>query len=90
VIERTPLTEDGAAALAAARGAEPALAVLDALAAAVIASYQPYWALRAHLLAALGRADEASAAYSRAIDLGQDPAVRTFLPTKEATLWRGR
>ena len=77
-----------AAALAEARGAEPALAVLDALPAAVIASYQPYWALRAHLLATLGRADEASAAYSWAIGLSEDEAVRVFLADREGALWR--
>ncbi len=61
---------------------------LDALPTEAVAGYQPYWALRAHLLATLGRTDEASRAYTRAIDLGQDPAVKTFLATKKAALWR--
>jgi RNA polymerase sigma-70 factor (ECF subfamily) len=68
-----------AAALAEARGAAPALAALDAMPSRVVASYQPYWALRAHLLARLGRADEATRACARAIDLSTDDAVRAFL-----------
>jgi RNA polymerase sigma-70 factor (ECF subfamily) len=53
---------------------------------AVIASYQPYWALRAHLLARLGRADEAAGAYSRAIGLSEDEAVLAFLAGKKGAL----
>jgi predicted RNA polymerase sigma factor len=75
-----------AAALAEARGAGPALAALDAMPAAVIATYQPYWALRAHLLAKLGRADEAARAYTRAIGLSQDAAARAFLAGKKRAL----
>jgi RNA polymerase sigma-70 factor (ECF subfamily) len=77
-----------AAALAEARGAGPALAALDALPSTVVASYQPYWALRAHLLATLGLADEAAQAYTRAIGLSEDEAVRAFLAGKEDALWR--
>lgn len=77
-----------AAALAEARGAGPALAALDALPSTVVASYQPYWALRAHLLATLGRADLAAQAYTRAIGLSEDEAVRAFLAGKEDELWR--
>jgi predicted RNA polymerase sigma factor len=77
-----------AAALAEASGAGPALAALDALPSTVVASYQPYWALRAHLLATLGRADEAAQAYTRAIGLSEDEAVRAFLAGKEDALWR--
>jgi RNA polymerase sigma-70 factor (ECF subfamily) len=68
-----------AAALAEARGAAAGLTALQALAADSIASYQPYWALRAHLLRALGRLSEAAPAYARAIGLSEDPAVRAFL-----------
>ena len=42
-------------------------------------SYQPYWALKAHLLRVLGRTDEARDAYASAIGLSEDPAVREFL-----------
>jgi predicted RNA polymerase sigma factor len=75
-----------AAALAEARGAGPALAALDAMPSTVIASYQPYWALRAHLLAGLGRAEEAARAYSRAIGLSEDEAARAFLAGKKGAL----
>jgi RNA polymerase sigma-70 factor (ECF subfamily) len=68
-----------AAALGAARGAEAGLAALDAVPPSAVTSYQPYWALRAHLLRALGRTAEARAAYARAIGLSEDPAVRAFL-----------
>ena len=44
-----------------------------------VASYQPYWALAAHLLKRRGRSDEAAAAYDRAIGLCDDAAMRDFL-----------
>ena len=44
-----------------------------------MATYQPYWALRGHLLATLARAGEARDSYARAIGLSEDPAVREFL-----------
>ena len=71
-----------AAALAEARGAEAGLAALDAIPGAAIARYQPYWALRAHLLGALGHASDTAEAYARAIDLAEDPAARRFLAAK--------
>jgi RNA polymerase sigma-70 factor (ECF subfamily) len=43
------------------------------------ADYQPYWAVRAHVLQRLGKAREAADAYDRAIGLAEDPAVRKFL-----------
>jgi RNA polymerase sigma-70 factor (ECF subfamily) len=85
VVARTPAI--GArlgriAAQAEVEGAEPALQALDRLAAeaaARLASHQPYWALRTHLLRRLGREAEAAAACRRAISLATDPAVRAFL-----------
>ena len=68
-----------AAALAEARGAAAGLAALDAMPMDVVTAYQPYWALRAHLLRELERTDEARDAYARAIGLSEDPAVREFL-----------
>lgn len=68
-----------AAALAEASGSEQGLAVLDAVDRDVVTAYQPYWAVRAHLLQRLGRTDEASDAYDRAIGLAEDPAIRQFL-----------
>jgi predicted RNA polymerase sigma factor len=68
-----------AAALAEAQGAGAALADLDAIAADLIRTYQPYWALKAHVFKTLGRAREAEDAYSKAIGLSEDAAVRAFL-----------
>ena len=45
----------------------------------VVIAYQPYWALRAHLLRGLGRTGEAREAYAGAIGLSEDGAVREFL-----------
>ena len=68
-----------AAALAEARAADAGLAALDAIPADAVAAYQPYWALRGHLLKGLGRKAQARAAYDRAIGLSEDPALREFL-----------
>ena len=50
--------------------------------------YQPYWAARAELLANVGEHAEAHAAYDIAIGLERDPAVRTFLQQRQASLAR--
>jgi RNA polymerase sigma-70 factor (ECF subfamily) len=71
-----------AAALAEAKGAEAGLAVLDAIEQETVSAYQPYWAVRAHLLQILGKDSEARDAYDRAIGLAEDPAVREFLIQK--------
>jgi len=68
-----------AAALGSARGAAAGLAALDTIDPASVESYQPYWAVGAHLLAELGRADAAEEAYTRAIGLSEDAQVRAFL-----------
>jgi RNA polymerase sigma-70 factor (ECF subfamily) len=68
-----------AAATGEANGAESGLAVQGAIQADAVSSYQPYWAVRAHLLQQLGRTAEALDAYDRAIGLTEDPAVRVFL-----------
>src|SRR5262249_15583497 len=68
-----------AAAIAQMDGAERALAAVDEIAPASVAMHQPYWALRGHLLQRLGRAEEAKAAYERAIGLTEDLVVRDFL-----------
>ena len=73
-------TRTGYAAVAGeARGAEAGLAALDGIDAAAVVAYQPYWAVRAHLLQRLGRRQEAEEAFARAIGLAEDPAVRQFL-----------
>jgi RNA polymerase sigma-70 factor (ECF subfamily) len=69
-----------AAAVAEAIGPEAGLAVLNAIESdAAVSSYQPYWAVRAHLLQQLRKSPEALHAYDRAIGLAEDPAVREFL-----------
>src|SRR5580698_1712329 len=72
-----------AAAVAEAKGAEAGLAALDGIEADDVsisaAAYQPYWAVRAHLLQRLGKTTEALEAFDRAIGLTEDPAVRQFL-----------
>jgi predicted RNA polymerase sigma factor len=73
-----------AAAVAEARGAETGWAMLEKVPASAVQSYQPYWALAAHLLKRMGRTEEARTAYSRAIGLCEDSAMREFL-TREAS-----
>jgi predicted RNA polymerase sigma factor len=68
-----------AAAVAEAHGGARGLALLDAIPAGAVESYQPYWAARAHFLRALGRPEEADAALDAALRLTQDPSVRRFL-----------
>ena len=67
-----------AAAIGEAHGPEGGLAALGDLPAAAVVSYQPYWALRAHLLARRGD-PAAGDAYATAIGLAEDPAVKAFL-----------
>ena len=68
-----------AAAVAEARGVDEGLAALTAMPMETVTAYQPYWALRAHLLARAGRVPEAREAYARASALSEDVAVRAFL-----------
>ena len=68
-----------AAALASARDPAAGLAALDAIDSRSVLNYQPYWAVRAHLLARLGEIEAAREAYSQAIGLCEDRAVRDFL-----------
>ena len=71
-----------AAALAEANEAQRGLAVLDAIDQAAVSTYQPYWAVRAHLLQLLGKHTESQHAYDRATGLAEDPAIRAFLLQK--------
>jgi predicted RNA polymerase sigma factor len=68
-----------AAAVGEANGPESGLVVLDGIDPDAVSAYQPYWAVRAHLLQRLGKTSEASDAFDRAIGLTEDPAVRQFL-----------
>ena len=68
-------------AAARADAGEPAeaLALLAALDAEDVASYQPYWVTRATALVAVGDTQAAGDALQRAIALTGDAAVRAFL-----------
>ncbi|BEL02909.1 RNA polymerase sigma factor [Actinoplanes sichuanensis] len=68
-----------AAVIAETDGPAAGLAALDALAGD---GFQPAHATRAHLLRRLGRHEEATAEYDRAIALTQDDAEREFLIRK--------
>lgn len=77
----SPVVEiNRAVAVAECEGAAKGLEILDSVANDPrLASYQPYWAARAHLLARSGARDAADAAYAQAIGLELDPAVRQYL-----------
>ncbi len=68
-----------AAAVAEARDAETAWSLLQTIPAEAVASYQPYWALAAHLLKRMGQTTQSADAYRRAIGLSEDSALRAFL-----------
>ncbi|SFB51684.1 RNA polymerase sigma-70 factor, ECF subfamily [Cohnella sp. OV330] len=68
-----------AAAVAEAYGADRGMALLASIPSAEVANYQPYWALAGHLYKRMHRHDEAKSAYSRAIGLSAEGAVRQFL-----------
>jgi predicted RNA polymerase sigma factor len=68
-----------AAALGELRGPAEGLAALDQVSLQEAVTYQPYWAVRGHMLLALGRSEEAKAAFDRAIGLTHDDSVRQFL-----------
>ena len=76
-----------AIAIAENRGSDSGLLVLDTIADDPrLATYQPYWAARAELLARNGDAAEADAAYEIAIGLERDPAARRFLQRRRMLL----
>jgi RNA polymerase sigma-70 factor (ECF subfamily) len=69
-----------AAATAEVHGPEAGLHELAQLPEAMTADYQPFWALKAQLLQQLGTDRQAIAtAFSRAIGLTEDEAVRAYL-----------
>ncbi len=77
-----------AAAAGQACGPADGLALLDVMAADVPPAWQPYWAVRANLLARTGRLEEARDAYDRAIGLSSEPGERAFLQRRRAALAR--
>jgi predicted RNA polymerase sigma factor len=68
-----------AAAHAEVEGPAAALRMLDQIDPILSSSYQPYWAVRAHLLDQMGNGARAAEAYNNAIELTADEAVRGFL-----------
>ena len=68
-----------AAAVAEVKGPGPALQLLGDIDQARVATYQPYWAVRAHLLTGVHRYSEAVEAFDRALGLADDSAVRRQL-----------
>ncbi len=87
-LDDSPVIEiNRAIAVAENRGAAAGLVVLDAVASDPrLATYQPYWAARAELLARKGDVVEADTAYEIAIGLESDPAARRFLQRRRAVL----
>ena len=65
-----------AAAVAEVKGPDRALELLHEIDPARVATYQPYWAVRAHLLKGVNRYSEAVEAFDRALVLADDRAVR--------------
>lgn len=78
-----------AAAVARASLPRQGLALLDEMDPGLVAAFQPYWCVRAHLLAESGDLPGASQAYTRAIGLTADPALRKFLIEKARPLPEG-
>jgi RNA polymerase sigma-70 factor (ECF subfamily) len=79
----SPVVElNRAVAVAMARGPEAGLRVIDGIEG--LDDYRHLHSARADLLRRLGRADEAAAAYRRALDLAVQPAERAFLERRLA------
>jgi RNA polymerase sigma-70 factor, ECF subfamily len=78
-----------AAAMTQAGLSEEALAVLEQLEASTLQTYQPYWAVRAHVLRELDRI-EALECFDRAIGLSSDQATRKFLLARRSELESAR
>jgi predicted RNA polymerase sigma factor len=75
-----------AAAIGEAKGLDWGLARLNSLPTETVKNYQPYWALKAHLLKHLGNKSQAQQAYLRAIGLTEDPVIREFLLDRSLSL----
>ena len=73
-----------AAAIGEAHGAPAGLAALGAIDPSTVEGYQPYWAVRAHLLTRAALIDQARDAFDRAIVLTDDAAVRAYLLQRRA------
>src|SRR5262249_32010997 len=83
-VTRSPVVElNRAVAVAETQGPEAALAIVEGLA---LEDYQYLHSTRAELLRRLGRADEARAAYERALALATAHPERRFLERRLAEL----
>ncbi|HJR75644.1 MAG TPA: DUF6596 domain-containing protein [Nitrospiraceae bacterium] len=73
-------------AVALAQAGEPTagLAALEEISPGRVATYQPFWAARAHVLVLLNRNDDARQAFTRAAGLTSDPALRRYLLQRSA------
>jgi RNA polymerase sigma-70 factor (ECF subfamily) len=73
-------------AVALAQAGDPlaGLAALDAIPAASVASYQPYWAARGHILSLLKRDEEGRGCWTRAAGLTDEPALQRYLARRMA------
>ncbi|HEY6150043.1 MAG TPA: RNA polymerase sigma factor [Gaiellaceae bacterium] len=79
----SPVVElNRAVAVAMAKGPEAGLSVIDSIEG--LDDYRHLHSTRADLLRRIGRADEAAAAYRRAIELAAQPAERAFLERRLA------
>jgi RNA polymerase sigma-70 factor, ECF subfamily len=80
-LTRSPVAAiNRAMALAELEGPQPGLYALDWVKADKrLNEYQPYWAVRANLLARTYKYDQARHAYGIAVGLESDPAVRRYL-----------
>ena len=75
-----------AAALSALERYEDAIATLDDIDTIQVEKYQPYWAVRAHILGASKQYEDAAGAFEKAIGLSEDAATRAYLSEKKAAL----
>lgn len=79
-----------AVALAEVEGPRPALAAIEALGEdRRMVDYQPFWAVRGEMCAQMGAVVEAHEAFTVAMGLSGDPAVRDYLRGRLAGLTRG-
>jgi RNA polymerase sigma-70 factor (ECF subfamily) len=84
-LDPSPVIElNRAVAVAMAEGPEPGLALIDAIAG--LDGYHLLHSARADLLRRLGRAEEAHAAYERALALAGNPVERAFLEERRNEL----
>ncbi len=68
-----------AAAVCYVEGPEAAIQQLELIDQRLVPEHQPYWAVKADVLARAGKSGLAIAAYDRAMALTDDPTVRAFL-----------